>query len=158
MEIKNMMTYDLTNHRYTLIAQYCSDIANLSDVYADQNSIQKTLNSISRTIYNWIYSRIPLRNKDYVEYLLAKHDDCIRAVYDAMRAQLEADISSGYNDIKNQPALNFATGMNIGREEIKKNLVCVEAQNILESCSFNFLYAGDLGVRLPEDRYSIYEY
>lgn len=158
MNITNMMTYDKATHRFTLIPQYCSDIANLSEVYADQNSIQKTLNSISRTIYNWIYSRVPVSNKNYIEYLLAKHPDCILAVYEAMKSQLEADVSSGYNDIKNQPAINFQTGMNIDRNDIKRNLVCIEAQNILESCSYNFLYAGDLGIRLPENRYELYEY
>jgi hypothetical protein len=158
MRTTNMMTYDLNNHRYVLKAQYCSEIANLSEVYADQSAIDKTLKSISRTIYNWIYSRIPVCNKNYIEYLLAKHEDCIRALYEAMLAQLEADISSGYNDIKNQSAINFSTGMHLDREEIRKNLVCIEAQNILEGCAFNMFYAGDLGVRLPENRYELYEY
>lgn len=158
MAIKDYMNYDKDNHRYVLVAKNCSDIANLSEVYSDFNTIEKTLKSISRTIYNWIYSRVPFSNKNYIEYLLATHKDCIRVIYGAMIAQLEADIASGYNDIKNQPAINFQTGMNVGRDEIKKNLVCIEAQNILESCSFNIFYAGDLGVRMPSNRYELYEY
>lgn len=162
MEIsEELMRYDKTYHRFVLTPKGCADIDDITKVYGNERNALRTLESISRTIYNYIYSHNATGNKPFIEYLLAKNKDLKVTIFEAMRAQLEADISSGYNDVKNQVGINFKTSAAIKDEYLRNRLVCNEAKMILESAPYNIMSSYFMSRRyqeLSEDRYERFDY
>lgn len=136
------MTYDYTTHRYVLTIDGANTIGNASQVYGNENTLIFTLQSISRTIYNFIYTHGSRVNKYLVEYWLANEEELRPVIYEAMLSQLEADMSSGMNDVKNQAGVNFETGQVINRKDQQARQVCLQAEEILTNAHPNILYSG----------------
>lgn len=136
------MIYNLSTHRYVLTIDGASEIGDVTIAYGDNIQAERTLKSISRTIYNYIFSHANRANRNIVEYWIATNAELRDAIYQAMCAQLEADLSSGQNDVKNQAGINFETNGIIDNKLLKAKSLCIEAQQILENTIPNILYAG----------------
>lgn len=150
------MIYDYDNHRYVLNYQGNGEHVNLAQAYGSIENIRTQLNSISRSVYNYIYSQGHTGNRNYVEYLLASEKSLRDVIYNAMLSQLIADIESGVDSVKNQVGLNLETGGAIDRKLLFRHMISPEAELTLLASDgkTNLLYTGDRGFRLDEDRYT----
>lgn len=154
------MTYDKTVHRWHLDISDTEEVGNIVAEYGTSDNAIRQLKSQSKTVYLWIYNRIPQSNKDIIELTLAKDSRYLPIIKEALIAQLEYDLASGGNDITKQSGIDFKGGGTLPRSLMKERQVGIEVQQILENAGsdVNVLYAGDFGVRLGDDRYIAYDY
>lgn len=153
------MRYDATLHQYILMPKVIND---LGGSYKDDGVRDRTLKAISRRVYGWIYKTANSGNRYYFEFELACNPLLRPVIEEALTAQLEADLASGYNDIALQSPIDFVKGTILDRDAIERNVICLEAEDALRSFrSPNILFAGDLGIRLERNspnRYTEWEY
>lgn len=154
-------TYNETTHKWIPTILGCSEIDDITKVYATEAIANRVLKSISDTVYNWVYARGHSHNKNFVELLFAF--DLADVVKEAILAQVEADISSGINDLKNQHGTNVETGMIMN--DFSNRILCIAAQQILLSATFirgsreyNLISQYPFGIVLDSDRYTTWEY
>lgn len=154
------MLYDFDTHRYVLNHEGNGEHLNIAKAYGSIENIRANLRSISRTMYNYIYSHNHTANRDYVEYLLATDTSLRNVLYEAMLAQLIADVESGVDSVKNQAGINLETGGVIRRNDRIANMISIEAEMILRNANgkTNLLFMGDRGFRLNEARYETFSY
>lgn len=155
------MKYDSNTHRWSLEIDDTTQLfGDISKRYGGIEKAERELLKQSRTVYFWIYDKIPVVNKDYVEYLLFSDAPLKEVLKEALLSQLEYDLETGGNSVGKQIGIDFSNGGSMSRGRIAKSQVSVEVQQILEnaSSSFNLLYAGDYGVRMPSTRYQDYGY
>lgn len=146
------LIYDYKRHRYYL-NEDCLD----ANPYKDSTELTKNLKNQSNNLYSWIYSRIPRFSKNYAEYVLATSDDYKDAIRDALLACFEADIKSGYAEIKNY-AGNVEQGSFIPDREIIEKLVPVEAKIALEKVGGDNIFYRGYYPDMEQDRYERYQY
>lgn len=154
------MIYDKITHRWNLEISDTTDFGNIVENYGSIAKAERELKAQSRTVYLWIFNRIPFGNRDLIEYMLATDTRFNLPLKEALLAQLEYDLKSGGNDVNKQVAIDFKSKGAIPRSMQVQNQVSIETQQILENASsdFNLLWAGDYSVRLGDDRYEKYNY
>ena len=154
------MIYNKTTHRWSLEISDTEDVGNIVSEYGSVEAANRALLAQSKTVYLYIYNRIPRQNKDVIELTLAKDARYLPIIKEALISQLEYDLASGGNDVNKQTGVNFTGGGVIPRSLQKERQVGVEVEQILENAGSetNLLYGGDFGVRLDDDRYTKYDY
>jgi hypothetical protein len=154
------MIYNKTTHRWSLEISDTEDVGNIVAEYGSVENANRALKSQSKTVYLYIYNRIPRQNKDIIELTLAKDPRYTPILKEALLSQLEYDLTSGGNDVNKQTGVNFVGGGLIPRSLQKERQVGIEVEQLLENAGsdVNLLYGGDFGVRLDDDRYTKYDY
>lgn len=154
------MTYNKTYHRWVLAITDCDEIGDVKSAYGGEANALRELAKQSRTLYLAIYEKVPLSNKDYIEYNLAKCAELEPIIKEALLAQLEYDLSSGGNSVNKQVGLDFKSGVAIDRKEMKSRQVAIEAMQILQNASsaFNIFYPVDFGQVMESTRYTDFDY
>ena len=108
-----------------------------NDLIAKNRSVLNSAN-----VYSFIYNRGCTANKRYTE-LIINHTKQGRAlIYQCLMYQIMADSQNGYNDIVNQNPIDFGSGSIINREEIRKNKVAVNVEDLVDNsqaylCGYN---------------------
>jgi hypothetical protein len=154
------MTYNKYTHRWHLDISDTEDLGNVVEEYGNETSTVMQLKLQSLVVYNYIYNRIPLENKDLVEYLLAKDSRFLNPLKEALLAQLMYDLASGGNDVVNQIGIDFKSGGQMMRSRQVQSQVSPLVEQILMNASsdFNLLYPADYGVRLEANKYTVRDY
>lgn len=155
------MTYDKTSHRWVLEVEDTREISeSVESEYGGKQNAERELKKQSRTLYLYIYNRIPSSNKDFIEYNLAKCDELKNPLKEALLAQLEYDLKAGGNDVDKQAGINFGTGSIIPRVSQKERQVAIEAIEILENASgsINIFFPADYNQYLSSTRYIDFDY
>ena len=154
------MTYSLADHRYILTIAAANDICNAAEYFGGDDKTQRVLNSISRTIYDYIHSFGAPRNKFFVDYQIATRTSLREVIFNAMIAQLEAHIESGLDDLKKQSGVNIENGLVIDQRVLKEHSLCVAAKDLLANGDgeFNICYAGSYDAPFTFDSYATLGY
>ena len=100
--------------------------------YADDNVLDKRIKKNSRKIYNYIKYHSYSGNSYFVDVLLNKTEEGRRFLKDILLEQMEADNETGFNDLSSQPAVNVANGNIIDRDELRRNQISVDTEQIIE--------------------------
>lgn len=116
--------------RYELTMEYVK--ANLDMTLKDDGILQKRITKNSRLVYNFIMGKIYSGNNRVVTFFLNRTKQGRRFLTDILLTQMEADMSSGYNDIGDTPAINLSNGSAIDRNVIKANIVSVNTEDYLD--------------------------
>lgn len=131
----NDMAYE--NGRYHLTLSYLKDsVEGAKDAFDDAKLLIRSKKN-SRMIYNWIRAHCHSSNWKIAQFLINKTEEGKNLLKDALTAQMEADLMSGFNDLGNMP-----TDGKLKREEILEGQLCVEAEQILEGST------AELGVNI----------
>ena len=125
------LTFNEGTQRYELTIQYVKE--NFDPHFRDDETLLKRISKTSRKVYEFIYSRGNSHNKEVITFLLNETENGRKFLIEVLSAQMESDILTGANDIGLTPAINFQTGRVIDRNEIKKNLLCVDAEEIIQA-------------------------
>lgn len=145
--------YNETTKQYELTFEFVK--AEYDDNFRDDETLKKRIKKNTRTVYNFVKYRINSYNRPIVDIILNKTQQGRDFIFDLLRAQFESDVDSGYNDIGIQAPINTANGQIIPREEIRKNLVSVETEQIFDNSQDYFgLNIGYQGV-FPSNYFTI---
>lgn len=127
----NDLTWNESTHQYELTLQYCK--ANFEDNFRDDGVLQKRIQKNSHKIYRFIKYRVYSRNRPIVNNVLNNTQEGREFIKEMLSAQMEADIETGFNDLSSTPAVNVANGQIIDRNELYRNQICVDAEQIFDS-------------------------
>lgn len=137
------LTYDESKRQYFLTPEYCK--SEFDDTFHDDGVLEKRIKKNTRLIYRYIYSRVNSNNVGVVDRILRATVEGREFIKQLLSIQMEADIENGYNDLNVTPAVNVGNGQVIDRNEIKRNLVTVEVENLVDDSAkylgINIAYA-----------------
>ena len=138
-----VMDFNETSGRYELTMQYVKD--NFTINYLDDKVLEERIKKTTRKIYNVIYARSNTANKGVIDFMLHRTQQGRVFLHDLFYEQLETDLQTGYNDLSSMPAINYAKGNIIPREEQIRNQISVDTEQILdrseEYFGINIMYA-----------------
>ena len=136
---------DETGH-YELSFQYAKTHYDIH--FKDDLTLRHRLTRNSRKIYNVVYARVNTFNKKILDYVLNHTEEGRKWVFDLLSEQFYSDNETGYNDLSNMPAINFANGQVIDRRYLIENQISVDTEQILDRSAnyfgFNVLYSAPL--------------
>lgn len=124
------------NEQYELTIQYVKD--QFDDNYADDETLAKRIKKNSRKVYRFIKNHVNSHNRAVVNNLLKGTEEGRNFIKDILSAQIEADLQTGYNDLSETPAINVANGQIIPREELIRNQLCVDAEQVFDDSDIYF--------------------
>lgn len=133
------MQYDNTSHRWHLTIEDTREIIeNIESVYGSREKAERELKAQSRSVYYWIFNRIPTQNKDIVEYTLAKDSRIQKDLKEVLIAQLEYDLKTGGSAIDKQSGIDFKNNSQMPRSRIAESQISIQAEQILENAGVDF--------------------
>jgi hypothetical protein len=152
------LIYDKGTHRFSLDAEWVE--ANVKDInrYSTDVQLQEELDAQSELLYDWIYSSIPLSNINYVEYILAKNEVCIKPIYEALYLILLSDLQGNTTQARFYLGINFKSNNALDKETIRASLLTENVKMKIENIPGNLLTTRSFGVILPKDRYERWDY
>lgn len=124
------LVFNKTTNRYELSFECAKAL--FDNNFADDDTLKKRLTKNSRKIYNYIKYHSYSGNRQVIEGLLNKTAEGRKFLFDVLLEQFEADVDSGFNDLSSAPAVNVANGQIIPREELQKNQISVDAEQIID--------------------------
>lgn len=129
--------------RYELTTDYLKN--EFDAYYKDDGVAKRRIKLNSQVVYYYINLHVASYNRQVVNFLLHKTEQGREFLKEILSAQIYADLQSGYNDLMFNPAVSF-TGQDKDRTEIRKNALCVAAEDIFNSSSAYFgIQIGYLG-------------
>lgn len=137
------LDYNKNTGRYELTLAYLKD--EFGPCYADDGIALQRIKLNSRVVYNYINLHTASFNRAVVNFLLTRTEEGRKFLLDILKEQQYADIQTGYNDLPYTPAISF-NGQDKDRQEIRKNTLCLAAEDIfLSSVDYFGLNIGYLG-------------
>ena len=106
--------------------------------YKDDQTLDRRRLKNSKVVYSVLMSRIAQVNVPLAKWVLSNTEEGKTFMRDILAEQMEADLLYGYNDLGLTSAVNVANGNVIAREEITKNLLCPNAEMMMESATNYF--------------------
>ena len=117
--------------------------------YKDDQTLDRRRQKNTRVVYSVILSRIAQANVPLAKWILGNTEEGKTFMRDILAEQMEADLLYGYNDLGLTSAVNVANGNVIPREEITKNLLCPNAEMMIESATNYFPFNLFVQYRYP---------
>ena len=140
----NKLVYDEKTHRYELTIEEIKN--NFTITYNDDAVLTQRIKKNSRAVYHYIYAVGNTANRKIVEKLINNTEEGRQYIYDALFSQIEADLTTGFNSLVDQPRINLKTGSVIPEGEFVESLVSTPTKMILENSEYyvglNVLYRG----------------
>lgn len=127
----NKLEWNEDEGQYFLTFEYCNE--NYEHNFADDDILKKRIKKNSHHIYNYIKAHVNSRNIPIVTALLYRTKEGRDFIFDLLSTQFEADVETGYNDLGKTPAINVSNGQIIDRNEIRRNLITVETEQIFDN-------------------------
>lgn len=123
------LTFNTETARYELTKQYCKD--NFEITFKNDGVLSRRIKRNSRVVYYYLYLHSHSNNYSVVNFFLHRTEEGRKYLLNVLTEQMEADLETGYNDIGKQPAINFANGQVLDRNEIQRNIVSVDTENVI---------------------------
>ena len=130
------LEWDAKSHQYLLKIEYVKDQIDVN--YGDDEILKKRIRENSRLIYRFIKNRVHSYNRKLVNNVLENTEEGREFIKELLLTQLEADNETGYNDLSKTPAINIASNQVIDRNELYRNQVCVDVEQIFDDSDSYF--------------------
>jgi len=138
------LVYNEDTQRYELSLAYLKN--EYDNPYKDDSEAKRRIKLNSRVVYSYINIHTASFNRHVVNFLLYKTKEGRQFLFDLLNEQQYADIQTGYNDFLYNPAVSFTGGGDKDRNEIRRNALCVAAEEVFNSSSQYFgFHIGYLG-------------
>lgn len=129
-------TLEWDGSKYLLTKSFIK--ANYEVTYSNDQVLDRRRKKNSTLVYNVLISRLCQSNVEIAKWLL-NNTDCGRAfLKDILSEQMEADLANGYNDLGQTSAVNVANGQVMDRRDLEKNLLCVNAELMIDNVTNYF--------------------
>ena len=132
------LEYNENTKQYQLKLSFCKE--EYESNFNDDATLEKRIKR------NYLKNKTPNVNQPVVEFLLTRTEEGRNFIKDILVEQMYADVEYAYNDLGATPAINVTNGQIIDREEIKRNKLSVDAEEIANQSiayfGFNIFYQG----------------
>lgn len=130
------LDYDAKSHQYLLKIEYVKDQINVN--YGDDEILKQRIKENTRLIYRYIKNHVHSYNRNLVNNVIENTKEGQEFIKEMLLTQLEADNETGYNDLSKSPAINIASNQVIDRNELYRNQVCVDVEQIFDDSDAYF--------------------
>lgn len=138
------MSFNKITNQYQLTREYCK--ANFEHTFKNDQILDRRIEQNSDVVYDFIFSRVNTNNTQVVQSLLSNTQEGREFIRKMLTYQMQADVESAFNDVRNIPAINTSNGQVIAREEIARNQVTVAVEQMLRDSAryfgINLAYQG----------------
>ena len=142
------LVFNKQSKRYELTLQYVKD--NFEITFKDDGILENRIKKNSRKVYDYILTVGNTHNREIIMRLLNETENGRLFLLDCLTTQMDADLTSGFNDITKQSPINMNNGQIIDRNALRQNRVSVETEDIVDR---NIGYFGiNLVYNQPFDR------
>lgn len=141
----SVLEWDEEANQYVLTKAYIKGHYEVN--YRNDGVLDARRRKNSRVVYRVLTARLNQSNAPLALWLLNHTEEGRAFMKDILCEQMEADLASGYNDLGSQNPINLATGQSIDRFEIEKNLLCVNADMMVQGVTNYFPF--NLFVQYP---------
>jgi hypothetical protein len=142
----NKLVYNEKTKQYELTLEEVKEHFEIS--FNDDKVLEQRIKKNSRAVYLYIKTIGNPANDKLVKWFITYTEEGREYIYDALMSQIEADLTTGFNSIVDQPRINLKTGHIIPEDEFVKSIVSVGTMQILESSEayvgINLLYRAKL--------------
>lgn len=121
------MLYNKHSKQYELNISYIK--SEFGNPYADDGVLQKRINRNTRKVYNYIFATAHSANRKIITAIISHTEEYRKFIFEALLSQMEADLSSGYNDQSLYAPKDFNE-----RNLQYINEVSVDTKNIIDNC------------------------
>lgn len=142
-----VLKWDDKSKKYELTMEYVKSEFSIN--FADDGMLEKRLKKNTRKIYNYIKYHSYSGNSYFIDVLLSKTEEGREFIKDVLFEQFEADNETGYNDLSSQPAINLASGQTLDRDELRRNQISIDAEQIIDRSADYFGFNICLMSRFP---------
>lgn len=125
------LRYDETTNQYFLTREYCKSA--FERTFKNDQVLDRRIEKNTNKVYDFIFSRVNSSNVQVVSKLLSSTEEGRSFVLKLLSYQMEADTESGYNDLTSVSPVNVSNGQVIPREEILRNQVTVDVEQMLNN-------------------------
>lgn len=125
-----ILQWNEKSKKYELTIQFVK--SELDVHFADDSVLESRIRKNSRKIYNYIKYHSYSGNSYFIDVLLNKTKEGRDFLKEVLLEQLEADNETGFNDLSSQPAVNVANGQVIDRNELQRNQISVDTEQLIE--------------------------
>jgi len=115
-----------------------TEIKKRFDTIMEDAEIERRAYKNSCHVYDYILNHCHSQNVSLFTKILNETEEGRSFILKVLSAQMEADLMSGYNDIGKQVLVDVSNGKNIDRNLIRQNLLCVDAQILIENSASYF--------------------
>ena len=122
--------------QYELTLEYCKNL--FDDTFADDEVYKKRIKKNTRKIYRFITNRTYSRNRPVVKNVINKTQEGRDFILELLTTQMDADVQTGFNDLSEVPAVNVSNGQIIDRNELYRNQVSVDTEQIFDDSDAYF--------------------
>lgn len=129
------LVYNDKTGRYELSLSYLKD--EFGESYKDDGVAKRRIKLNSQVVYYYINVHVASWNRTLVNFLLTRTEEGRAFLLELLSAQQYADLQTAYNDTIFMPAINF-NGQDKDRNEIRRNSLCVAAEEIFENSDAYF--------------------
>lgn len=129
------LEFNTDTGRYQLTLQALKN--EFDETYRNDEEAKRRIKLNTRVVYTYINLHTASFNRLVVTFLLHKTEEGRAFLYELLKEQIYADIQTGYNDLLYNPAVSF-TGQDKDRNEIRKNALCVAAEDIFINSTLYF--------------------
>ena len=147
------LEFDELTGRYQLKLGFVKNEFDMT--FKSDGVLKRRIKNNSKTVYHFLYMRSNSANYFVLDFLLRRTEEGRKFLLEILLEQMEADLETGYNDIAKQPAINFANGQVMNRDEIQRNLVSVATENLIYSSSKFFGFNAITQAVLPSQLFMI---
>lgn len=116
--------------RYELKVEFVKD--QLEVHFNGDKMLEDRIKKNSRKIYNYIKYHSFSGNARFIDRLLNETEEGRQFLKDVLFEQFEADNETAFNDLSSQPAVNVANGQIIDRNELIRNQISVDTEQIID--------------------------
>lgn len=135
-ETNEELRWDADHNQYVLTIEYFKN--NFDSVFTDDEELRKRLEKNSRKIYRFIRNRVYSRNRPIVDKVINYTQEGRDFIKELLTTQIEADAETGFNDLSSTPAVNLSNGQVIDRNELYRNQVSVDTEQVFDDSDAYF--------------------
>lgn len=122
--------------RYELTLAFLKD--EFGPVYGNDKVAERRIKLNSRVVYTYINFHVANCNRYIVNFLLHRTEEGRKFLLEILKEQQYADIQTGYNDLLYQPAISFSGNNDKDRNEVRKNSLCIAAEEVFQNSPLYF--------------------
>lgn len=126
----NVLKWNSQNNRYELTIEFVKN--ELEVHFRDDGVLTSRIKKNTRKIYNYIKYHSYSGNSHFIDVLLNKTEEGRKFLTDVLLEQLDADNETGFNDLSSQPAINVSSGQVLDRDELRRNQISVDTEQIID--------------------------
>lgn len=141
MAMRNIEPYtdndlEWDGRRYVLTIAYIKD--NFEVTYKDDGTLDARRKLNSKIVYKELAKRLNSNNVELGMKIINETAEGRRFVKDVLMEQMQADLKSGYNDMGYMSPIDFAKGQAMDKDEISKNILCPNAEDVVDRNTLYF--------------------